>query len=306
MDPEAPESYHDEEENLIYLLEDEYLSDLDEFDFNPTEKEEIWDFQNLKNQIGTMIAEKEERKIYEHDVDEQIIVDQQACISQSQPICFKISEKNRSQISDLLQVFYTETYLTGDDEAIVAVIRSWCESNYLTCEELFSLLDDTIHNPKWACLKAFCHHYAFGTKGNFKYALRWYRIAAAGGDAFAANQAGWMSINGHGSRVNTKFGFALFEKSANGGHPQGYSNMAHELKWGWHVDQHRRGNLAVFYYYLKAVETGYPNAYGYLADCYRLGIGVNRDNHARFMWMFRELKRRLEVRKQKLGKKSTK
>ncbi|CAG8564881.1 8660_t:CDS:2 [Ambispora gerdemannii] len=216
----------------------------------------------------------------------------------------EITEEDKQNIAELLKVFYDETYITGDDYQTKECVLEWCRVNKLPVTTLFDLLKSSIYNGEWSCFRAFCHQYEIGTSTNEKLALRWYKIAAANNDSFAANQIGWFYQNGLSIPPNDEKGIKYFKKSAREGHPHGCSNLGHAYCWGVSVPKNK---YSAFYWYVRAAETGYPSACEYVAKCYHIGSGCVKDQHEFLKWKMRRERRLEEIEniKKKAKKSST-
>ncbi|CAG8583698.1 13326_t:CDS:2 [Ambispora leptoticha] len=199
----------------------------------------------------------------------------------------EITEEGKQKIAKLLKAFYDETYITGNDYQTKEYILEWCRTNNLPVTTLLEYLQSSIYHGEWSCLRAFCYNYEIGTPKNERLALRWYKIAAANKDSFAANQIGWFYQNGLSTRKNNEKAIKYFEKSAREGHPHGCSNLGHAYRW---VNMR-----AAFYWYLRAAETGYPSAYKYVGCCYQDGAGCVKDPHEFLRWSVRYEERRKEI-----------
>ncbi len=71
--------------------------------------------------------------------------------------------------------------------------------------------------------------YQYGEEGapvNYKKAEKWYRVAAAAGNAAGQNGLGSLFFNGQGVELNFNEAFKYYEAAANQGHPMGQANLA--------------------------------------------------------------------------------
>ncbi|CAG8633674.1 12649_t:CDS:2 [Ambispora leptoticha] len=204
------------------------------------------------------------------------------------------SDATKSLLAELANLVHTLAFQDGSDNVIVRRIRQWIISNRIIPQHLFKLLRSSVHIPQYACLLAFFYNYEIGTRYNSRKTLKYYQLAAEMGDGFAANQTGICYRWSIGvEKCDLRMQIRYYRISAELGHPQGQSNLAHAIKRG-DVPEFR-DKREVLFWYLKATDTGYTAAFSYVAECYKNGCGTMVDYHNMLRWYTKYLKKKKVV-----------
>ncbi|KAG9306743.1 hypothetical protein G9A89_005643 [Geosiphon pyriformis] len=210
------------------------------------------------------------------------------------PFYEEISESQKQIVAKVKEIMIYGTMICGSDWKTVNRIFEYCKSVEQSTQGIYAILrKGSIHIADWACLRGFFHHNAIGTSRNYKLAFRFYRIAAAAGDAFAANQVGWIYDHSLGVCRNNKKAIEFYTKSALWGHPHGQMNLASKYNYGYF--DLLKNNRKAFLLSLKAAELEFPNAMRTINQSYRFGTGVNKDVHEVFRWSVKEYRRIIQL-----------
>ncbi|CAG8485004.1 493_t:CDS:1 [Ambispora leptoticha] len=195
------------------------------------------------------------------------------------PFSDEASDHDKLLIKQIKAVHDAETLNTEDDFDIAMALKRWCEKNDQTPERIYQILKKNfLSSPAyWLCLLGFFEQCRLGTTGDSKKALRFYLIAAAGSDAFAANQVGF--IHPHHDR-DSKYCTKFYKKAADGGHVHGYLNLTNKYL----SDKQYRKYFICFY---RSACKGHLSAYDQVSVCYSEGRGVQTDKHMAFRWDLR-------------------
>lgn len=151
--------------------------------------------------------------------------------------------------------------------------------------------------------------YFNGTNGvsvNYSEALKWYTLAANGGDVNAMGQTAYMYYTGKGTEENHSMAFAWWKKAADSGDTKAYTalgaaygyqkkysesnkyfKMAYEkgdkyaasqLGWNYYAGKGVKQNYEEAYKYFKYLaDNNMPDGYNGLSYLYMYGLGVNKD-----------------------------
>ncbi|CAG8648676.1 4936_t:CDS:1 [Ambispora leptoticha] len=201
------------------------------------------------------------------------------CQNTEFPFSDEISDHDKHLIKHIKVLIDTETLNTGDDFDVAESIEKWCQKNEQTPEKIYQILKkNCLSSPAyWLCLLGFFEQCGLGTTGNLKNALRFYLIAAAGSDAFAANQVGFIHPwHEHNSDYRLKF----YKKAADRDHVHGYLNLTNK----YYFDKQYRKYFICFY---RSACKGYLKGYEHVISCYLAGRGVNKDEHMAYRWKLR-------------------
>ncbi|CAG8523838.1 5480_t:CDS:1 [Ambispora gerdemannii] len=195
------------------------------------------------------------------------------------PFPDETSDHDKHLIKQMKVILDTETYNTGDDFDVAESIEKWCQKNDQTPEKIYQMLKKNFLNSPayWSCLLGFFEQCKLVDIGNLKKALRFYIIAAAGSDAFAANQVGFIHPR---HKQHSEYCTKFYRKAANGGHVHGYLNLTNK----YYFDEQFRNYFICFY---RSACKGYLNAYDEVSICYSKGCGVKKDEHMAFRWKLR-------------------
>lgn len=112
-------------------------------------------------------------------------------------------------------------------------------------------------------------------------AIKWYRKAAAQGDARAQLLLGAAYANGEGVVKNDAEAARLMKMAAEQGDAIAQYYLGGMFGLGKGVD---KNTTEAFNWYLKAAEGGYSPSYKAVADCYKLGLGVAADPRESEKW----------------------
>ncbi|CAG8550512.1 5204_t:CDS:1 [Ambispora gerdemannii] len=195
------------------------------------------------------------------------------------PFSGEISDHDKHLIKKVKVILDTETLSTGDDFNIAESIEKWCQKNDQTPEKIYRILKKNFLNSPayWSCLLGFFEQCRLVNTGNLNKALRFYNIAAAGSDAFAANQVGFIHPrHAHNSEYRLKF----YKRAADGDHVHGYLNLTNK----YYFDKQFRKYFICFYH---SACKGYLKVYDHVSMCYSQGCGVKKDKHMAFRWKLR-------------------
>ena len=118
-------------------------------------------------------------------------------------------------------------------------------------------------------------------RGDYKEAVKWYRLAAEQGDAFAQNNLGLMYDEGHGVPQDYHEAAKWYRLSVEQGYAQAQNNLGVVYDKGKGVSQDYKE--AAKWYLLSAIQ-GYAQAQYNLGWMYAYGKGVTRNYVQAHKW----------------------
>ncbi|WP_221933257.1 SEL1-like repeat protein [Legionella israelensis] len=120
-----------------------------------------------------------------------------------------------------------------------------------------------------------------GLPKNHEEAVRWYRIAAEQGNAFAQNHLGLVYDHGIGVKQDTKEAVRWYKMAAKQGNAAAQNDLGYSYEYGIGVDKNEKE--AVRWYRMAAAQ-GNADAQNNLGYSYEHGIGVDKDEKEAVRW----------------------
>ncbi|KAG9291220.1 hypothetical protein G9A89_021722 [Geosiphon pyriformis] len=191
----------------------------------------------------------------------------------------EISPEEISLLENTLTLLDKYTRLDGDDQLVFSHLKKYWDIEKQSEDVLINILLKFRFLPECACLLGFCYSDKIGL--NIEKAIPWYRVAGDGDDPFALNQLGYCYSLGAEFGFNRHVGNSYYQKSADMGHPQGKSNLAHTLRIG------EQDSERAFQLYQEIADTGYLNGQFWVGYCFMLGIGTERNPRKAYLWFER-------------------
>ena len=134
----------------------------------------------------------------------------------------------RQQLVQALHFLMHNHIAQGVVAAIILIIFLFWLMKYVSTGKLRAL-EASAKNGDMAAAALLGECYQYGEEGaptNYKKAERWYRAAAAAGNAAGQNGLGSLYFNGDGVDQNNADAFRYYELSAKQGNPMGQANLA--------------------------------------------------------------------------------
>ena len=136
-------------------------------------------------------------------------------------------------------------------------------------------------------LLAEAYFHGRGTATNRAEAVRWYRLAAAAGNADAQASLGLCLLRGWGCPRDASSAVGWYRRAAEQGCLPAMNDLAFCLMNGIGVD---RDDDAGFDWAMKAAERGFAPAQVMVAECYLDGRGVEADHDRADVWLHRAVR----------------
>ncbi|CAG8472171.1 9203_t:CDS:2 [Ambispora gerdemannii] len=185
-------------------------------------------------------------------------------------------------IDELLEIYDGSNGENLDDDQINVYAQEWLHKNNYEPTEVFSLVFEKRHLPKWSSLLAFLYCYGIGTETDEHEMFKYYKYAAEADDMVAQNQLGWCYAHGHGVDVDWETAFNWFQSSASKGCIISEGNTFAQNQLGYFYQDGiatERSVAKAYYWYTKAISGKNTAALYNVALLYQGGLGVPVDIH---------------------------